>query len=288
MAAPVRGQLSSLCDDIGLDAALAVDRLAVCVADVGAWTSSSRLRLNSSKTQVMWLGHKNQIDKISIRSVPVLSSTVSIVDSARDHGVVIDSRLTMSDQVTSLCRASYYQLCQLRPVARSEESAKILVQAFISCHLDYCNALLYGISDSVFKHLQSIQNAMARFLTGASQRDHISPVLCSLHWLPVKQRVDYNLAALVYKSLQGQASSYLVDNCQLIADSGHPQLHSAHASVLTVPRTNTRLGDRSFSVVGPRICNSLPASLWQPDIEFGHFKRLLVLKAFLFGKTVAH
>jgi len=76
-----------------------------------------------------------------------------------------------------------------------------LVQAFISCRLDYCNALLYRISDSLFKRLQSIQNAAVRFLTGASRRDHISPVLRSLHWLPVKQRVDYKLATLVYKSL---------------------------------------------------------------------------------------
>jgi len=80
------------------DAALAVDRLARYVAIVGAWTSSSRLCLNTSKTQVMWMGHKNQIDKINIRSVPVLSSTIRIVDGARDLGVVINSRLTMSDK----------------------------------------------------------------------------------------------------------------------------------------------------------------------------------------------
>jgi len=97
------------------DAVLAVDRLAGCVADVGAWTSSSRIRLNSSKIQVMWLGHKNQIDKINIRSVPVLSSTVSIVDSSRDLGVVIGSQLTMSDQLTALCWAGYCHLRQLRP-----------------------------------------------------------------------------------------------------------------------------------------------------------------------------
>jgi len=121
----------------------------------------------------MWLGHKNQIDKINIGSVPVLSSTVSIVNIAHDLGVVIDSRLTMSDQVTALCRAGYYQLRQLRPVARSlpEESVKTLVHAFISSHLDYCNALLYGISDSLFRCLQSIQNVAVRFLTGASRRD---------------------------------------------------------------------------------------------------------------------
>ena len=76
----------------------------------------------------------------------------------------------MSDQVTALCRASYYQLRQLHPVARSvpEECAKTLVQAFILSRLDYCNALLYGISDSLFRRLRSIQNAAACFLTGAS------------------------------------------------------------------------------------------------------------------------
>jgi len=66
-----------------------------------------------------------------------------------------------------------------------------------------------------------------------------------------------------------------------------PQLRSVHANVFTVPRTNTRLGDRSFSVAGPRIWYSLHASLRQSDIEFvGHFKRLL--KAFLFVETAAH
>ena len=79
---------------------------------------------------------------------------------------------------------------------------------------------------------------------------------------------------------------FLVDDCQLIADSGLPQLRSAHANVLTVPRTNTRLSNRSFSVACPRIWNSLPVSLRQPDTEFGQFKQLL--KAFLFCETAAH
>ena len=113
----------------------------------------------------------------------------------------------------------------------------------------------------------------------AAGRHTVAPMLPYLH-------IDYKLATLVYKSLRGQAPSYLVDDCQLIVDSGRPQIRSAHANVLTVPRRNTRLDDRSFSVAGPRIWNSLPASLLQPDTEFGQFKRLL--KAFLFGKTMAH
>ena len=137
------------------DVALAVDRLARCVSDVGEWMSSSQLRLNSSKTRAIWLGYKNQIDRVNINSVPVLSSSVSTVDSVRDLGVVINSRLTMSDHVTALCRSGYYQLWQLRLVVRTlpEAAAKTLVQAFVSCLLEYCNVLIYGITDNFFRRL---------------------------------------------------------------------------------------------------------------------------------------
>ena len=131
----------------------------------------------------------------------MLSSSVSVVDSVRDLGVVIDSRLTMCDHVTALCQSGYYQIRQLRPVARAllpKAAAKTLVQMFISCRLDYCNALLYGITDNLFRRLQSIQNAAARLLTGTGRRDHISPVLSLLHWLPVKQRVVFRLTILVF------------------------------------------------------------------------------------------
>ena len=69
-----------------------------------------------------------------------------------------------------------------------------LVQSFITCHLDYCNALFSGITDSLFRRLQSMQNAAARLVTGTRRRDHITPVLRQLHWLPVRQRVDFKLA----------------------------------------------------------------------------------------------
>jgi len=64
-------------------------------------------------------------------------------------------------------------------------ATKTLVQAFISCRLDYCNSVLYGISDGLLRRLQSVQNAAARLVSGARRRDHITPVLQQLHWLPV-------------------------------------------------------------------------------------------------------
>ena len=67
-----------------------------------------------------------------------------------------------------VCRSGYYQLRQMRSVARSlsEDGAKAVVNAFISCRLDYCNSLLSGVSDCPVQRLQSVQNAAARFVTG--------------------------------------------------------------------------------------------------------------------------
>ena len=109
----------------------------------------------------LWLGSKYQVDRITVRHVPVLSSSVQVVDSARDVGVVIDIHLTMVDHVTAVCRAAYFHLRQLRLITRSLSvyAAKTLVQSFITCHLDYCNALFSGITDSLFSRLQSVQNA---------------------------------------------------------------------------------------------------------------------------------
>ena len=61
------------------------------------------------------------------------------------------------------------------------------------------------IADGLMQRLQAVQNAAARLITGARRRDHISPVLRQLHWLPVRQRVQFKLAVLVFKALHGQA-----------------------------------------------------------------------------------
>ena len=80
-------------------------------------------------------------------------------------------------------------------------AAKTLMQAFISSRLDYCNALLCGVSDGLMRRLQSVQKADARLVTGARRRDHITPIIRQLHWLPVRQRVTFKIAVLVFQCL---------------------------------------------------------------------------------------
>ena len=144
----------------------------------------------------MWLGSSQQLAKLDISHVRVLSSCVKVQDTARYLGVVIDSQMSLSAEVAAVCRSDYYQLRQLRQAARSlsEDAIKRLVQAFVSCLLDYCNSLFFGISEGLMNRLQSVQNTAAHLVTGTRRSDHISPVLSQLHWLPVRQRVDFRVA----------------------------------------------------------------------------------------------
>ena len=82
-----------------------VTRFERCLVDVEKWMRASRLRLNASKTNILWLGSKHIIDNLSVQELKVVSSTITTVTSAKNLGVVIDSRLTMSDHVAAVYRA---------------------------------------------------------------------------------------------------------------------------------------------------------------------------------------
>ncbi len=90
-------------------------------------------------------------------------------------------------------------------------NAETLIHAFMTSSLDYCNALLGGCSARLINKLQMVQNAAARVLTRIRKYDHISPVLSTLHWLPIKHRIYFKILLITYKALNGLAPQYLSD-----------------------------------------------------------------------------
>jgi len=183
----------------------------------------------------------------------------------------------MASYLSSLCAVQvFFQLRQLRSVCRSltTEPTHALVQAFISCRLDYCNSVLAGVADVYLRRLQSVQNEAARLVSGAHRHDHITLVLVGLHWLPVCQRIIYKTTVLVWKCLHDATPCYLADLC-VPAHSvhGRQQLRSTASGTLLVPRVQTATGQLSFAINGSRTWNSLPADLKTPDTTRCSFKR---------------
>ena len=130
---------------------------------------------------------------------------------------LLRSKYVLATELYTEPRSCFFQLRQLRLVRSSltPDAAKMLVHAFTSSRLDYCNSLLYGIGDGLVKKLQAVQNSAARVVTGTRKYDHITPVLCDLHWLPVRHRIDFKVAMTVFKCIHGLAPQYLADDCVL-------------------------------------------------------------------------
>ena len=89
----------------------------------------------------------------------------------------------------------------------------------LSSRLDYFNLLLYSLTDTVLRKLQSVQNATTQLIIGTRRSDHIMPVLQELQWPPTRECVKFKVACLVRQSLSGQAPAYVADDCCLVSDS---------------------------------------------------------------------
>jgi len=92
-----------------------------------------------------------------------------------------------------------------------------------------------------YQRLQAVQNAAARLVTGIRQCEHVTLVLRQLHWLPVRQRIEFKMAVPVYKSLNALSPQYLMDDCQLITTTGRRRLRSSNVAMCDVSRTRTSL-----------------------------------------------
>ena len=112
-----------------------------------------------------------------------------------------------------MCRGAYLRLHNISRIRRyiTEDATKTLIQAFVISKLDCGNALLTGVSCNLLRKLQRVQNMAARVITFTPRREHISPVLRSLHWLPIHRRIEFKILLLVYLCLNDVAPQYLAE-----------------------------------------------------------------------------
>ena len=108
------------------------------------------------------------------------------------------------------CRIVFATLRQLRTIRHQVPTTvfQSLATALVLPHLDYCNSVLYGLSTSLIRHLQSVQNATARFTFSIWRSEHISPALISLHWLRIPERISFKLAVLTNRAIHGAGPSH--------------------------------------------------------------------------------
>ena len=190
----------------------AVQSMVTALNQLNDWMRVNRLMLNQGKTQFMWIGRGQMLDKIDRDGIHARFPDVEFLTSVNDLGVVLDENLDMDEQIGGTCRSCYYPLRQIRSIRHSlsDVAARAAIQAFITSRIDYCNAALLGLSSASIDRVQHVMNSAARLLLKLPKFSHIcsnegqaalAPCFCTdpvqghFHDVEVYRRVRAGLSA---------------------------------------------------------------------------------------------
>ena len=221
------------------------------------WMFEYFLKVNSSKTLMLMVAPPSVLDSIIIKGTFINGCCIRFVSEAKNLGVILDSLLSFSSQVKKVVKTCFNTLRKISRIRRflTRNELQLLATALVLSQLDYCNALYYHLKTDTLRMLQSVQNTAARIVAKVNRFDHVSvtSILQNLHWLKVKERIEYKIICIVHKCINGKAPQDLTTTLV--------KSQSSRSNLLNIPSYNSSFGERSFSVAGPRLWNSLPLEI---------------------------
>ena len=161
---------------------------------------TNRLKINDRKTELLIVGSCQQLSKVQLESVTVGDSENKPISTVPGLGAGLDKNLSMSIHVSKVynkvCRG-LYSIRQIRKYL-SGDATKVLVHAFVTSRLDYCNSLLFGIPKYPHDRLQRILSAATRIVCLVPKFSHHTPVLYNLDWLPESYQIQLKILLPVH------------------------------------------------------------------------------------------
>ena len=242
------------------------------------------LQLNDSKTEFIIFGSKQNLLSLKKNSLTIGECEIpASKDAVRSIGAHLDCTMKLEKQLTSISKSSWYHLYQISKIRRylTTEQTKSVIHAYVTSRLDQNNSLLLGLPKKALRCLQCVQNASAKLIVGGKKHDHVTPILSSLHWLPVEQRITFKILLLTFKALHDKGPGYLKN--LLVPYSPSRTLRSANNKMLCCPKTHyVDTKKRAFSVRAPAEWNMLPMDLKNCNTVNSFKSRL---KTYLFKKA---
>ena len=210
--------------------------------------NSNKLKLNTDKTEVTPVVSASCLESVFSESANIGGNSVPFKTSVKYLGVRLGKTLSMQKHFSSICCASFLELrsiASVRPYL-SQSAAARFVAAVVISRLDYCNSVFIGLPADQIAQLQRVQNNAARPVMKKRRRDHVTPLLKELHWLPVKFRCQYKIATLAYRHFEGSLPSYL--SSSLCTYEPFRSLRSSNQKLLKIPKRNLNHLDNVLSV----------------------------------------
>ena len=154
----------------------------------------NRLRLNDSKTKFIIFGSKSKLLSIKTTSVRV-EENIKAAKQVRNIGAFFASELKMNTQINNMCKSAWFHLYNISKIQHylSQDQTKSIVHAYVTSKLDSNNSLQAGITLDQRRRLERVQHAAARLITRSNKYDHVTPLLCEQHWLPIEYRTKFKI-----------------------------------------------------------------------------------------------
>jgi len=232
-----------------------INNLSNCANAVTRWHLENNLLLNPSKNEALVTGTKQQVKKFDnapsecqeIRLAVAEATVPCSVAAVRILSVKSISIRRLTITSWTLCLAVHH-IRSLRHIGRliDKDTAATLrmLNRLDSTRLDYCNAVLYGITSKKSNRLQRVHNSLTRDVCNTPYRSPSSHFRKALHWLPVEQRIK--IAVMKYELRTHQQPSYLHE---YINDYVPVRtLRSVDRALLRVSSTKTATAARAFRV----------------------------------------
>ena len=171
-----------------------------CIQAIKKWSKLNSLKLNSGKTEFLHISSRFR-ETESIQTLELDGTLIQANRSCRNLGVIFDSRLTFENFISQKCRAASYALYKIGKLREflDRSTTEKLVHAFVLCHIDFCNSLLFGLPQRQIRKLQTIQNSAARLITRTRKYEAITPVLRNIYWLRVHSRIIFKLLVFAHE-----------------------------------------------------------------------------------------
>ncbi|XP_061907768.1 uncharacterized protein LOC133652732, partial [Entelurus aequoreus] len=153
--------------------------------EIKQWMSANFLQLNAKKTEMLIICPAQHQHLFNNTTLTFDNQTIKQGDSVKNLGIIFDPTLSFESHIKSVTKTAFFHLRNIAKIRSilSTSDAEIIIHAFVTSRLDYCNVLFSGLPMSSIKRLQLVQNAAARLLTKTRKFDHITPILAHLHWL---------------------------------------------------------------------------------------------------------
>ena len=121
----------------------AISKVNSCLSDIRRWILTNKLKINDSKTEFIVFGSLQLRCGLSGLSVNVGECQITQSLKMRDLGVIFDPFLNFDDHITAIGRSTYFHIRNIGKIRNvvSYNACSTIIQALISCRLDYCNSL---------------------------------------------------------------------------------------------------------------------------------------------------